>query len=167
MITTIAMTLAVSQDFDIGRVIVVILFLLGGFVQWLIKWWKEKNAGSASEFNVAEKIEELKARSKAWLKQTGQIKTPEKKPPLLAVPMRFAVSRQPDVKSEVQATSPYQLSPDRTKLNAKPGEMPSSSSRRHPMMEQIAGIGGLRRAIMLNEILGPPKSLQNEPRQIN
>ncbi len=162
-----AMTLAVSQDVDLGRVIVVILFLLGGFVQWIIKWWKVKNAGSAPDFNVADKIEELKARSKAWLKQTGQSEAPEQKPLAATPAASVRHTRQPHVRNAVQPPPIPSNQTDRNIKVSSPAGETAPIRRSHPLLDQIAGIGGLKRAIMLNEILGPPKALQNELRQIN
>ncbi len=164
-----ATTLAVSQDIDLGRIVVIILFLLGGFVQWLIKWWKEKNAGGASEFNMAEKIEELKARSLAWLKQTGQSERPLNPHPVVP-PAIVGAARLPVKVREIpppptplaQPAAPDQI----IRLAASAGGA-SPARRSHLLLDQIAGVGGLKRAIILNEILGPPKALQSEPRQIN
>ncbi len=155
-----ATTLAISQDVDLGRVVVVILFLLGGFVQWLIKWWKARSAGTAPNFNAAEKIEELKARSKAWLKQTGQSKTPGGQPPPVTPIATANEARQSNRRRKVQPPPLPSSSPDRIVRNVAPVVESPPVRRSHPLMEQIASIGGLKRAIMLNEILGPPKALQ-------
>lgn len=166
MITMNAPTLAVSQDIDLGRIVVIILFLLGGFVQWLIKWWKEKNAGGASEFNMAEKIEELKARSQTWLKQTGQGEKPLEPHPV-SPPPRVGPARMPVKVREIPPPPTPPAAPDQFIRIAASAGGASPARRSHLLLDQIAGIGGLKRAIILNEILGPPKALQSEPRQIN
>ncbi len=167
MLTSNTMTLAVSQDVDLGRVVVIILFLIGGFVQWLIKWWKEKAASGAPDFNVAEKVEELKASGKAWLKQTGQDTTSEAKPPALPNVTMIGEVRHPGKRKETQPPHLQSDPPERVIRLAAAAAEPSVARRRHPLMSQVVSIGGLRRAIILNEILGPPKALQNESRQIN
>lgn len=158
------MTLAVSHDFDFGRIIVVILFLLGGFAQWLVKLWKENTTRPGeTDLSTAKKIGEFKARRKAWLKQTGQATTPEDN----------FVSEAPTPKiSEVRPSEKNIIIPDLPAHTDLPQRslkisVPSVDllpvRRIHPLMEQMAGYGGLKRAIVLNEVLGPPKALQNEP----
>lgn len=167
MMTSTAMILAARHDLDIGQIIVVILFLLGGFVQWLIKWWKEKSPGSNPEIDIAEKIEELKARGKAWLKQTGQGETSESPPPVVPPVVMIGEAQLAGRKNAAPPPIPRQTPPGRNTMLSKPVPEPAPLRQRHPLISQIAGIGGLQRAIVLNEILGPPKALQNEPRQIN
>lgn len=167
MMTMNATTLAVSQDIDLGRIVVVILFLLGGAVQWLIKWWKEKNTESLPQFDMAEKIEELKARSQAWLKQTGQSEPPVKNP-LPATPPPIIGPARPLVKTrEIPPPPPPPAALEPINRLAASAGGASPARRSHVLLDQIAGVGGLKKAIILNEILGPPKALQNEPRQIN
>ncbi len=170
MITMNAPILAVSQDIDLGRIVVIVLFLLGGFVQWLIKWWKEKNTGTLPNFDVMEKIEELKARSQAWLKQTGQGERPLQQPHRVSSPVIASPARLPGKAREIPppATPPAPpAAPDQIIRIAASAGGASPARRSHLLLDQIAGIGGLKRAIILNEILGPPKALQSEPRQIN
>ncbi len=167
---------AQAPEFDFGQVVFVIVLLLSGFFQWLMNWWKKKRADSEFMRQKPPTPEELQAREKAWLDQTGAGEQVPQQPAagsfLEEVIKTFRQLAEPEL--VVAPTPAIQYPPipqavpviDTPSLVPSPVKMPASTAAivqhrpRHPLAEKLAAIGGLRHAIVLREIIGPPKALQ-------
>ena len=170
-----AILAAHAPEFDLSRVIFVIMVLLGGFFQWVMNWWKKKRAESEAMRQPPPTPEELQAREKAWELQTGAgvpaPLQPAARNPLEDLLKKFREIAAPEI---VVAPVPVQLSPPpravaavevpkHVSTHAKVSSAPAAIVQqrpRHPLAVKLAAIGGLRQAVVLREILGPPKALQ-------
>lgn len=165
---------------DLEQVIFIIMLLIGGFFQWVMNWWKKKQAEAELSRQPPPTPEEVQARENAWLDQIG---VEEKVPPPLiarnpleellesfrqmAEPEPVPAPSVPLPPSPVQRVVPQLVPmPEGPKILQSPVATPSAPAEivrhrpRHPLAEKLAAIGGLRHAIVLREIIGPPKALQ-------
>lgn len=178
---------AQAPEFDLGRVVFIIMLLVGGFLQWAMNWWKRKRAETAAMRQLRPTPEELEARERAWQRQTGE---GDQVPPPL--PARNPLEELLDTFREFAGTETLAPEADMPAAAAPPAAIPQPPKRqvtrvveppspgvpaviavpaapdeivrmreRHPLALTLAAIGGLRQAVVLREILGPPKALQS------
>lgn len=182
---------------DLGKVAFVIVFLVAAFIQWLIKLWKQKQEMSERLRTPPPPPEEIAARREAWKQQTRSEAPPAEMPPPLLRPEparnpfeelleQFRRVVEPSTLPPPPVAQPPPLPPAaRPVLSPRPPvsrPLPSSAPPepavaapvaavlrrgKHPLLSHLAAMGGLRQAVILREILGPPKALQaEEPRAI-
>lgn len=63
--------LAASDGIDLPQIIFVVIFLLVGFIQWLIKLWSQKREEAERAHKPPPSAEEIEVRRRAWQQQTG------------------------------------------------------------------------------------------------
>ncbi|MFO1482124.1 MAG: hypothetical protein U1F71_02060 [Verrucomicrobiaceae bacterium] len=196
-----------SSDFDPFQVVVVVIFLIAGFIKWLWENWQLKREAAQRE-QKAPDPEQQRMREAAWRKQTGQ----DQPPPLPARPTSAPTPAAPTAWDELrkawrelqEAAKQAQAPPPRqAPAPPSPPPMPRAQSRNavkaapsaSPVPSPVAAAtvpsrgaavpvhatfvakttpGAtlvalrnlrhdpvlLRQAILMREILGPPKALQ-------
>jgi hypothetical protein len=185
-----AILAAHAPEFDLGRVVFIIMVLIGGFLQWATNWWKKKQAEvranaqrkkmqwEARESLPTSSAEEAQAREEAWRRQVGADDGSPAQPAarhpledLLKTFREFAGSAIEEPPPAVTLPPPNPAAQPRAGLPEskapRDGEVslaPSATVRkrdRHPLASKLAASGGLRQAVVFREILGPPKALQS------
>ncbi|HEY2573863.1 MAG TPA: hypothetical protein VGH65_07330, partial [Verrucomicrobiaceae bacterium] len=166
-----------TPDVDMGRVVFIIMLLIGGFFQWLTTWLKKKRAEAAKITQPPPGDEELKARERAWKHETG-LATPEvQAPPVVAASNPFEnflktlreLSREeimppPPVMKELPPEIPKSPSAKKVKTTSRgvqkaaaavaPAPDGPQRASTHPLRAGLVAVGGLRNAVVLREILG-------------
>lgn len=167
---------AQAPEFDLGRVIFIIMLLVGGFLQWLSNWWKRKQAEAKAMRKAPPTPEELQARERAWQRQTGAGEQPPLQPaarnPLedllktlreLSAPEEAEAQRSvvqpPPLPQTVPVAEPPRPRPAPPPVPAAPPAVVLQRPR-HPIAAKMGDLGGLRQAVVFREVLGPPKALQ-------
>ena len=148
--------LAYSQDFDYTKIIFAVVFLIVGFVNWLLKLWKQ----SMEKNKIAQlpliSEEEKQARFAAIARNLGLQIPPPQLPPSAPShsPPRDLPSHAGTISStRHQGTAPIQPSvSDAAARVAKPA---------HPLVALLRSSTAARQAVLMKEILGPPKALQS------
>ena len=185
-------TAPMLAEADIGQIIFVILFLIVGFVQWVIKVIKEK-AEAAERARQMPTQEDIAARRAAWEEQT---RVPQP-PPMPAAPpstlddllgefRRVMETAQPapappplprPAPRTVPAPAPAKVMP----APAAPSALPpvfSGAGRSSTVLEQrrrpahrytalLHSPDGYRQAFVLREVLGPPRAFQDYSGQVD
>jgi len=147
------MTLAVNiLDLLDPRAIFVLLAVIfaaiKAFFEHRKKGESEEIVGEETEFNVFQAYEEELARQRRDLQI--EVPSPTTPPPLPSVPIRPRLSR-----AEEEAL--YNLNLLKTRRSRKAGNSTRSRLYRH-----LSSPTAAREALLLAEVLGPPKSLQND-----
>ncbi len=178
------------SDFDPFQVTVIVIFVLASFVKWLWENWQARR-GSTDDEIIPPDPEVERLREAAWRRQTGQGAPPPLPPPVAASPwqemkkvweelqdaargeaapkpVRRAV-RPPPMPTAAPEPSPAakvaavpvaaRAAPRHEAAPSKPKSGPSQ------MLVTLRRMGGdpalLRQAVLMHEILGPPKALQS------
>jgi len=177
-------------DFDPLQIAIVVLFLVGSFVKWLWDNWQARQDGGAPRDSVASDSPERTRRGvsppamparpspfdewrKAWKEiqeaaRQPQPAAPASRRPVVPPPLRQQARRQAAPAAAVQSATtsarPAELpvampaqpvaAPPPVVEKARPGAFLSSmrNLRHDPAL--------MRQAILMQEILGPPKALQ-------
>ena len=175
------------SDFDPFQVAVIVIFVLASFVKWLWENWQAKRADMTFE---PPDPEEQRLRDEAWRRQTGQNTPPPLPSPVEASPwddLKKAWKELQDVASPASAPTVARTKPKpppmpvearaaaakvaerSTPAAAEPASAYDAKSRAarpvaQPLLAILQQMRGdptlLRQAILMKEILGPPKALQ-------
>ncbi len=172
---------------DLGQVIFIIIFLLVGFVQWVIKVIKEKAATAERNRHVPTQAE-VDARRSTWEQQTrpeptaprgdglgdllGEFRKamenashPPAPPPLPTTPPR---SRHASREDAVHTHTHTHAAPAAAAMESQAlpgitlhsGSLAASRRRPHPLTALLHTPEGYRQAFVLREVLGPPRGLR-------
>lgn len=175
---------------DFGQVIFIIVFLVVGFIQWVMKVLKEKME-AANQNNRVPTPEELEARRQAWEEQTRQHTPPPTPSPSSTPPFGGSGGGLGELLGEFRkgmeearkAAAPPPLPPQRSHqrvVEEKPQHRPlpppaqatvapptvvphnSIAGRKnpHPLTAILHTTQGYRQAFVLREVLGPPRGFQ-------
>lgn len=172
-------------DVDIGQVIFVIVFLVVGFIQWVIKVLKEK-AESAGRTRHVPTQEEERARREVWEQQTRPVPPTEPEPPAsIGGTLGDLLGEFRKAMEEAQRPSappplpemPHRSLPSPPPLETRPVHVaenapstdtgpsvvttlqPIRAARRpHPFTSLLHTPEGYRQAFVLREVLGPPRA---------
>lgn len=170
---------------DIGQVIFIIVFLVVGFIQWVIKVLKEK-AEAAERARRVPTQEEIEARNRTWEQQTQPVAPPEPPPThggtldeLLGElrkamgepPMRPVPPPLPPPPAAVRTTVPQQVAKSGAAIASEPAvpqapatvvaHRPIATRRRHPATAMLHTAEGYQHAFVLREVLGPPRAFHD------
>ena len=166
---------------DFGQVIFVIVFLLVGFIQWVIKVIKEK-AEAAERARRVPSQEELEAHNQTWEQQTRPVAPPPppEPPPAfggtlgdLLGEFRKAMGEPPPLPPSAASTRPVpQPLPKHDVAIARApvvhqapatvvAHRPIDSRRHHPATAMLHTAEGYRQAFILREVLGPPRAFHD------
>ena len=126
----------------------VIFAAIKAFFEHRKKWESEEIVGEETEFNVFQAYEEELARQRRDLQI--EVPSPTTPPPLPSVPTRPRLTQ-----AEKEALSNLNLLTKRR--SRKTGNSTRSRLYRH-----LSSPTAAREALLLAEVLGPPKSLQND-----
>ena len=171
---------AQGPEFDLGRVVFIIMLLVGGFIQWLANWLKKKQAEAKAMQQASSTEEDEAARERAWQRQIGSEDQPPAQPtarnPLEDLLKTLTELSAPEDRAREVEMPPVVVQPpplpravpvgEPPKPHPVPAALPSvpaaaeQKRARHPLAVALGGVGDLRRAVVLREILGPPKALQ-------
>jgi hypothetical protein len=153
--------LASHQDFDYSKIIFAVVFLLVGFVNWLIKFFKQSMDKNRNANLPPVSDEEIQARRAAIARNLGlQVSWPVvATPPPLPFPARPESKRDlPSHAGTIKSTRREGIAPGLHSVSdaAAPVAKPA-----HPLIALLQTASAARQAVLMKEILGPPKALQS------
>jgi len=170
-------------DFDPFQIAVVVLFLLGSFIKWLWENWQAKRGGMQPEFEEEDPVENVRRPQpsspppltpaapspldewrRAWkeIQETAKPAAPPQPALRSAVPppLRQQQSRPEPTPSRATAAAAQPAAPP-------PQSEPVPASERmggNPLLNSLLQLRRdpalMRQAILMQEVLGPPKALQ-------
>lgn len=179
------------SDFDPFQVAVIVIFVLASFVKWLWENWQASRGSVDHEAPPDPEVERL--REAAWRRQTGQGAPPPLPPPVAASPWQEVKKVWEELQDSARggpAPKPVRRSvrppsmpaPEPSpagkvaaapvaaravpRHEAAPSESKPGPSQLLVMLRRMRGDPALmRQAVLMHEILGPPKALQssNDP----
>lgn len=176
-----------GADFDPFQIAIIVIFVLASFIKWLWENWQLKN--EASKRDLPLDPEEQRLREAAWRKQTGQSgdSSPPIPPVVAASPwddlrkawkeLQEAAKPTPppipvarpsqSVRSQIQPAPPplaTLVSTPTPAVVAKEAYFPQQRTTTVSVLAAVRHLRSdpalMRQAILMQEILGPPKALQ-------
>jgi hypothetical protein len=184
-------------EVDPIQIAIIVIAMLGGFVQWLWGLFKQGQEEAARKRTSPPNIEEAKLREAAWKRQVESSGTP---PPLRPSPKSTSPVNDPwatvrdvfeQIKKDVietQSPKPPLSSPPLTRARSSKVRAEIQSAPKTPIVvetkpivastvpvlqtspknEELTFLRGIlnsqasiRQAVLMREILGPPKALQS------
>lgn len=164
-------TAPILADID-GQVVFVIVALVAGFIQWLIKLAKQKEEASLSSSPTAEEAE---TRRRAWKEQTRPAPPPMPRTPPAVETLEDVIAEMRKVMTQPAAPKTPPPMPPPSRPLAPPALVPAESTapssvpvlqsirmkrEPHPLTRLLQSPGGYQQAFVMREVLGPPRSLQ-------
>jgi hypothetical protein len=167
--------LAAGADFDYTKVIFAVVFLVVAFVQWLIKLGKAEIAKREIPKRPPLSEEEKEMRRRAMERNLGTpTAQPPPMPPTLSQPAAARAARKPaanshagtigtsSIGSTVTSTGHLGKQTPATQASSFTSIPAPAAKRAHPLVKVLSSAGAARQAVLMKEILGPPKALQSD-----
>lgn len=150
---------AYHQDFDFTKLIFALVFLFVGFVNWIIKVGKQSLEKNKSATPPPLSEEEKRARYEAIARNLGLRPAPSAiAPPPLPGPAPAPKRDQQSHVGTIKSTRREGIAPGLRSVSEAAAPVANAA---HPLLALLKTASATRQAVLMKEILGPPKALQN------